>query len=240
MTRNEDSERTAARERQSYVRHELRAPLAVMYPVISLLLDDQEGTLTDDQRRLLEVLQRNAERLEARITSATESGWLDCAAVPTVLEDVSLDSVVDELLTQRRLRHLTRPRIAVSAGSPPPVARADRHHVRGILANLVANAGRQTPSRGEVRIRTGWAPDGSMAALSVEDDGPGMATEDAAIACRFGYEDDADDGARTGLGIGLWVSRELAGRNGGSLEVIAAPGRGTTVTLYLPAARAPG
>ena len=71
--------REAARERQSYVRHELRAPLAVMYPALSMLLDGSAGVLTPKQREYLELLERNAERLERRLAGATESGWLDCA-----------------------------------------------------------------------------------------------------------------------------------------------------------------
>ena len=70
--------RSAARERQSHVRHDLRSPLAVMYPLLSLLLDD--SALTPEQRGHLEVLDRNVTRLEALITSAAESGWADCSA----------------------------------------------------------------------------------------------------------------------------------------------------------------
>ena len=80
MTETDLGERAAARERQSYVRHELRAPLAVMYPALSMLLDGSAGALTPKQREYLELLERNAERLERRLAGATESGWLDCAS----------------------------------------------------------------------------------------------------------------------------------------------------------------
>ncbi len=240
MSQNDRREREAARERQSYVRHELRAPLAVMYPVISLLLEGQAGAPTDDQRRFLEILLRNAELLEARIASATESGWLDCAAAPTVIEEVPLDDVVQELLTQRRLRRLTVPRIEVSAGSPPPVARVDRHHVRNILAALVANAAAHVRPGGEIRLRTGWAPDASLVTLSVWDGGGGMSATEIENACGFGYGDAANDGTRTGLGIGLWVCRKLVRASGGSLEITSAPGGGTTVTVSLPATHIAG
>ena len=79
MTEPDLGVREAARERQSYVRHELRAPLAVMYPALSLLLDGIAGELTPKQREYLEILERSAERLECFVAGATESGWLDCA-----------------------------------------------------------------------------------------------------------------------------------------------------------------
>lgn len=64
MTESDLGEREAARERQSYVRHELRAPLAVMYPALSMLLDGSAGELTPKQREYLGILERSAERLE--------------------------------------------------------------------------------------------------------------------------------------------------------------------------------
>jgi len=79
MAEPDHGEREAARERQSFVRHELRAPLAVMYPALSMLLDGSAGELTPKQRDYLEILERNAERLACLIAGATESGWLDCA-----------------------------------------------------------------------------------------------------------------------------------------------------------------
>ena len=74
----------AARERQSHVRHELRAPLAVIYPLLSLLLDGGAGELSPKQRGSLETLDRNVARLEGLITAATASGWTDCSVAPAL------------------------------------------------------------------------------------------------------------------------------------------------------------
>ena len=93
----------AARERQSHVRHELRAPLAVMYPLLSLLLDGGAGELTAEQRGHLEVLDRNVTRLEALIAGVAESGWADCSAAPALPAEVVLGDVVEEVITLRRV-----------------------------------------------------------------------------------------------------------------------------------------
>ena len=63
MTNPDPGEREAARERQSYVRHELRAPLAVMYPALSMLVNGGAGELTPRQREYLGILERSTERL---------------------------------------------------------------------------------------------------------------------------------------------------------------------------------
>lgn len=226
----------AARERQSYVRHELRAPLAVMFPLISLLLEGRGGDITDEQRQYLEALQRSVERLEARIVSATESGWLDCAAAPMTTEAVSLDEVVEEMLTLRRLRGLARPLIEVThSSSTPPIAAADRDHLRQILADLIDNAGRHTLPGGSIRVWTGLAEDASTVTLTVRDGGCGMSPDELVKAFDFGYRGGAGNASQPGLGIGLWVCRELVSRNAGSITIESVEGGGTTVTVILPA-----
>ncbi len=237
MDRPDRDEREAARERQSYVRHGLRAPLAVMYPLISLLLEGLAGPLTDQQREYLETLQRSAERLEARIASATESGWLESAATPMATEAVPLDELVEELLALRRLRGRGTSRIeAAPSPTPPPVAAADRGHVRLILASLIANADRYAIPEGSIRVSTGLAEDPSTVTLTVQDDGCGMTADQLAEAFDFGYCGGAGDGSQSGLGIGLWVCRELVESNAGSITIDRAEGGGTTVTVSLPAA----
>src|SRR5664280_866471 len=90
--------RSAARERQSHVRHDLRSPLAVMYPLLSLLLGESAGELTPKQREYLETMERNVERLERLLVSATESGWMDCSAAPAEPSAVPLHQVAEEAI----------------------------------------------------------------------------------------------------------------------------------------------
>ncbi len=131
----------AARERQSHVRHELRAPLAVMYPLLSLLLGGGAGELTPQQREYLEVLDRNVVRLEALITGVAASGWADCSAAPWTPAAVVLGEVADELVGLRAVEGAQGPPIRVEAATPPGLrAWADREDVRQILAGLVRNA----------------------------------------------------------------------------------------------------
>ena len=90
--------RSAARERQSHVRHDLRSPLAVMYPLLSLLLGETAGELTPRQREYLETMERNVERLEGLLVSAMESGWMDFSAAPAEPSAVSLHQVAEEAI----------------------------------------------------------------------------------------------------------------------------------------------
>ena len=111
--------RDAARERQSHVRHELRAPLAVIYPLLSLLRDGGAGELTPRQEEYLEVLERNVARMETLVSGTVASGWADCSVAPPVPESVVLGDVAEELASLRRMEGLEGAAILVDAGTPP-------------------------------------------------------------------------------------------------------------------------
>jgi signal transduction histidine kinase len=226
----------AARERQSHVRHELRAPLAVIYPLLSLLRDGGAGDLTPRQEEYLGVLERNVARMETLVSGTVASGWADCSAAPAVPEAVILGDVAEELAALRRLEGLESAAIAVHAGAlPTPRAWADRDDVRQILAGLVSNAAAYTPARGSVTVRAGWG--GGTVALEVADSGPGIPPEELGRVFDFGFRGELARSLKVpGLGAGLWVCRELARRNGGDVVLVSSPGAGVVATLTLPAA----
>ena len=231
----------AARERQSHVRHELRAPLAVMYPLLSLLLDGDAGELTAEQRGHLEVLDRNVTRLEALIAGVADSGWADCSAAPALPAEVVLGDVVEEVITLRRVDGQSGASILLDAGSQPTLrAWADRDDVRQIVAGLIRNAATYTPAAGGIAVRIAHGDRPGTVVLEVSDTGPGMPPEELPRAFEFGFRGELALQLRTpGLGAGLWICRQLAGRNGGRVELASEPGAGVTATLTLPAARGP-
>jgi signal transduction histidine kinase len=227
-----------SRERQSHVRHELRAPLAVIYPLLSLLLDQGAGELSPQQREYLEVLERNVVRMEALIVGVADSGWADCSPAPAVPGEVILGDVAEEVIALRTLDDHGGPKIVVDAGPPPtPRARADRDDVRQIVTDLLRNAAAFTPGDGSVTVSVAAGADADTVTLEVADTGPGIPPEELDRAFDFGFRGELPRSLRVpGLGAGLWVCRELAARNGGSLSLWSEPGAGVRATLTLPAA----
>jgi signal transduction histidine kinase len=242
MAESDPGENAVARERQSHVRHELRSPLAVMYPALSMLLDGSAGELTSRQRQYIEILERNADRLERYINGATESGWLDCAGADVEPAAVPLGEVLEEVLAVRRLGGQQGPRIDIGHDpGPRAVAWADREQVRQIVSNLLANAAQYADSEGGIRIDVSASGDSSTVSFAVQDRGWGVPANELVRVFDFGFRGAAArEAALPGLGIGLWVCRELVGRNGGSIAVRSEVGAGTTVTVTLPAAGAGG
>ena len=122
-------------------------------------------------------------------------------------------------------------------GAAGVVAWADREEIGAMLAALLENACAASPDAGDVAVGVASTDGGEMVELAVCDCGQGMSAEVLAGAVEFGHgAEDTDD--RSGLGIGLWVARELAARNGGSLHIASRSGEGTRVTVRLPSVEA--
>jgi signal transduction histidine kinase len=227
----------AARERQSHVRHELRSPLAVIYPLLSLLLDGGAGELSPQQRDYLEILDRNVGRLEVLISSVAASGWADCSTAPCVPVEVALGDCVEELIALRAAEGARGAVVRVDVGAPSPRAFADREDVRQVVAGLVRNAVSFAPDSASVTIRARTGEDLDTVVLEVTDTGPGVPPEELGRVFEFGFRGEIARRLKVpGLGAGLWVGRELARRNRGDLRLSSEPGAGVTATLTLPSA----
>ena len=111
----------------------------------------------------------------------------------------------------------------------PAPAWADPARIGQILANLLSNALKYTPTGGLVRLETGTG--GSWALIRVSDTGPGIPADELPhVFDRFFR---GRTSRASGSGIGLTVVRELAHAHGGSVEVSSVEGQGTTFTVRL-------
>jgi len=105
------------------------------------------------------------------------------------------------------------------------------------IANLVTNAVRYTPDGGEVEVAWRQLEDGS-GELTVIDTGPGIGREHIPrLTERFYRVDGSRSRATGGTGLGLAIVKHVVQRHGGELQISSQPGRGSTFTMVLPAAR---
>jgi signal transduction histidine kinase len=117
-----------------------------------------------------------------------------------------------------------------------PFVRGDARRLRQILLNLLSNAVKFTPPGGTVTVSAGWR--GAGIALVVSDTGIGMAPEHITIALeRFGQVDNRLARRYEGTGLGLPLTKRLVELHGATLTIDSTLGRGTAVTVLLPAER---
>ena len=207
------------------VSHDLRTPwAAVRANVSSLLLEDVTWSAAD-QRAVLELIDRDVQRLTRLIADLLDAGRLEAGVVVPRLLEVALDDLLAGALETIDLRGR---RLDIRIPDGLPLLRTDPDLVERALANVVANACAFSPAGEVVRIQAAVAPGRIQVVIS--DRGPGIPVDDRAEAVEpFRRLDDTD----TGTGLGLSVASGFLSVLGGSLHLDETPGGGLTVVMEI-------
>lgn len=221
----------------SNVTHELRSPLSALECHANLIEEELRAGRTPAAVEYLAVVRNNATRLGKFINDI-----LDLAKIDANVEDLDKEPVaVGPLL--RDVAALFGPKarekgVALDVETPTEevVVPAEPDKLHQILANLVSNALKFTPSGGRVRLAAGPGPTGFFR-ITVSDTGPGIAPQDQRrIFDRFEQvRDQRERGAgNKGTGLGLAIAQGLAVAHGGRIELDSGPGRGSAFSVLLP------
>ncbi len=221
----------------SHVSHELRTPLTAIYFFITNLLEGVNGEISSAQRETLESSLENVKQLKDMV-----SDLLDISRVETLKLSVDPQHMYIAGLIQEVLRtcgaNATLKHINLMADIAPslPAVWADRARVRQVLINLIDNGIRFTPDRGTVVVRARvFVEDNSFLSLSVVDTGCGISPDNRlTVFDRLAQIKTAAETSRKGLGLGLFISKELVTRQGGRIWVDSQIGQGSTFTFTLP------
>lgn len=215
--------------------HELRGPLTVLRGYISMLAD---GSLdSTGLRRITPILLGKAAQMDALVNQMLDAARLEAGELDAYIEQVDLGAVTREAVEVASL--LCPPGMSVFLERPPgpAVVDGDRQRLASIVGNLIDNAIKYSPEGGEVRCLLVSTDD--RVVFSVIDEGLGIAAEHRPILfTRFGRIVTPENSHIAGMGLGLYLSREAARRQGGDIEVDSELGRGSRFTLWLPRAAA--
>lgn len=215
------------------VAHDLRNPLTPMFLNVQRLLDDVTAAPGDTVplawlRPRVEAIGQRLQQFVGRLNRLLDASRLQAGHVAIEPEDVDLAQVVTALVAALRAEQgADAPELRVDAAEPVR-GTWDRLRVEQIATNLIANAlqyGDGAP------VELAVVADGAVARLVVTDHGPGIAEEDhARIFDRYTRSSRKGQG----LGLGLWIARQLARAMGGDVTVRSAPGQGATFVVELP------
>ncbi len=221
----------------SHVSHELRTPLTCIHQFVSLMLDGLAGSLIPEQREHLETVFRSVNQLRAMITdlleaTRAESGKITIEPHGVVIADVIRQAVAMLLSTAQAKG------IGLEAGLDIriPFVYADPNRVLQVLTNLIENAVKFTPPDGSVMVKARlMEADPDFVYISVTDTGRGIDREAKAMIFERLYQDpNSIDDSRKGLGLGLYIAKELVQLHGGRLWVESKLSHGSTFTFTLP------
>jgi signal transduction histidine kinase len=231
---------TEAKARQEFVgvvSHELKTPVAVIQAYTDVLLRRAEKAgdsanvdvitrIGEQVDRTLHMIDQilDLQRLEAGLM-ALEPGRFDLVALAR--------RAAEEMATLTN-QH----RIVVEATEPVAVV-ADRRRIEEVVTNLLQNALKFSPSGGEITLRV-WREReeaAERACFAVSDQGVGIApAEQPQVFERFYQGQSRLYRGHVGLGLGLYISREIVRRHGGEIELSSRLGEGATFTFWLPVA----
>ena len=221
----------ARRDLVANVSHELKTPLAAIKGLLELL----QGGRVDVQHReeFLNLMGIESERLERLVEEQLQLARLDSGALPLERERFDLDALVDGVVASR-LPLAEAQGVGLRARNDAfVVVDADPARIEQILLILLDNALRHTPAGGEIVV--GAHRTTTEARLDVADTGEGIrADEQPFVFDRFYRGDQSREGRSAGLGLA--IARGLAKAHGGVIDLVSAPGVGSTFTLRLPVA----
>lgn len=218
----------------SGVSHELRTPIASIRLAATALMRPEVWRDGEARAELLDALDQEAARLNARVGSLLAMSRLESGAVSLDLVEVDAGEIAAAALrhvglsaTDRRLR------VTVAAGLAP--VRADVTLLAVALANLIDNALKYGPQDGVVEVAVEADRCQAGVAFRVADRGPGLSVaERERVFARFYRDPVARRGPTTGSGLGLSIARALTEAHGGSVQALARDGGGSIFVLALP------
>ncbi|HET6398467.1 MAG TPA: HAMP domain-containing sensor histidine kinase [Candidatus Thermoplasmatota archaeon] len=216
--------------------HELNTPITPVRLQLHLLLSDAFGGLNPAQRKAVQIVQRNIDRLGALVQEILDVARLEGGGLRMRLEDVGVDDIVRDVWEsyEEPARRVGIRLLGPAASGA--VVHADRVRAGQILYNLLSNAIKFTPADGEIRVTV--EPRSDLVDVVVRDTGHGMTGEQIAQLFRP-FTRLHEELATGGSGLGLYIARGLAESMGGRLAASSpGPGKGTTFRLSLPAGRA--
>jgi signal transduction histidine kinase len=211
--------------------HDLRTPLAASNLTVTQALDGAYGDLPPAYREVLRTMLASNADLRRLVDTLLLVARFESGESSTLRERIA---VADEAMrVTRELQPVAEVKgVALTCEATPAAVEGDGSELRRAIGNLIANAIEATPAGGHVNVRVG--SDDHTVAISVEDDGYGVAPEQRErLFARFA------PGARAlggGTGLGLYIVRLIAQKLGGSVTHADRAPHGSVFTIALPAA----
>jgi len=220
----------------SMLAHELRAPLAA----IEQMIHAARACRAEDRREhFLDRIRERTRGLLQMIENLLNLSRLDAGSAELALEPFRADQILAEVVELIRPRANDRNVKLTHLPSADDLwISADNEQIRSVFVNILDNAVKYTPEKGEVNVTSGRK--GNQAFIFIADTGIGIPPEDLPhIFDRFYRVKGSATRGITGSGLGLSLAKRIVEAHRGRIDVESQPGRGTTFKVYLLLAEPP-
>ena len=219
--------------------HELRTPLSSIKGFIETLEDDEAGGDAALRKRFLGVMFRETNRMQKLIDDLISLSRIESEKFRVPDTPVNLPELLHEVQSIFRQSHGDRGHdIVIKCADNLPPLNGDRAQLSQVLHNLVSNSIKYGRPNTPITLSLWPSRSRSMVRLAISDEGDGIAPQHLPrLTERFYRVDASRSRAIGGTGLGLSIVKHIVERHRGRFEIDSVEGKGTTITITLPAAQ---
>ncbi len=213
--------------------HELRTPLATILGYVETLTDPKAGGEPATRDRFLGIIRHEAVRMQSLVEDLMSLSRIEALKHDAPDQPVDLVALAQQCAGEVK----NRAAVTVTSNVEKAMIAGDRGQLAQVLRNLIDNAVKYGKQNGEVHV-TIEATDSGRLALSVRDEGEGIAPEHLPrLTERFYRADTSRSRAAGGTGLGLAIVKHIVERHRGRFDITSREGQGTTASLIMPLIR---
>ena len=225
--RNLQAEKDKIKALIADVSHQTKTPLSNVLLYAQLL---SEQPLPEENRACVMALEGQAVNLQSLIEALVKTSRLESGVLALHPQPASLAPMLEEAVAQFAPKAAEK-KITLTLASSEGDGVFDSKWTAEAVCNLLDNAVKYTPAGGTVTVQTHCYE--LFCRIDVSDTGPGIPEEEQAKVFQRFYRSPANHQAQ-GVGIGLYLARQIAEGQGGYIKVFSKPGKGAKFSLYLP------
>jgi signal transduction histidine kinase len=214
------------------VSHELRTPLTSIIGYLQLLMDNE--ILSREGSKYMDIILNNSTALVKLIDGLIDLAKIEAGVFDLLMEKNNLNNLVEYICDSHRpLAAKKGLKLEYKLQSYEDEFFFDAKRIEQVLNNLISNAIKFTPEGGNVHITTSY--DNKYAIVAVKDTGIGISRKDQKmIFDRFSRVDNIDTKQYEGVGIGLYLSREIIEFHNGKIWFKSKAGKWSTFYFKIP------
>ncbi len=214
--------------------HELRTPVTPIKGYLQMLLNQKIGSITEEQKKILKIIQRNTNRLNHLIQDILDISRLESDTMRFIPEKADVKTMVEETVeTMQSSADVKNIKINLELKDDIPELTIDKERIKQVIINLLNNAIKFSPDSSSINVKTGREKDDIL--FEVQDFGRGV-PEDKQIKIfeTFYQVDSKGDRKFGGVGLGLSISKGIIQAHSGDIWVESTLDKGSTFRFTLP------
>lgn len=219
----------------SILSHELRTPVHAIMGFASILEDELEGTLNEQQKKYVLRLEDCADHMIRLVNDLLEVGRIRAGKFEMIPQEIDMGEVIVDVYHVMKIFAQSK-NISLSFDNAEnlPLVVADRERMAQVLSNLIHNAIKFTPEGGHVRIKSRIYYN-RFVKVEVEDTGIGIPDDMLDTLFRpFSQVEGTNTRKHGGLGLGLAICKHIVDAHGGRITVTSREGFGSTFLFAIP------